>query len=69
MKNGNQLNQFGQQQTPNGPQRYSPMSEYVKNQSKEIQKRVNSQGAKGGLRNNNFMRPSSANAKRKEINS
>jgi len=61
-------------------QRYSPLSDYVKNQntSKEMQKRMNntSQHGAGGAvgqtgpqqaRNNNFMRPSSANAKRKDL--
>ena len=60
-------------------QRYSQMSDYVKNQNtqKEMQKRMagGGPGASGpgtaaangvSLRNNNFMRPSSANAKRKD---
>jgi len=55
------------------------LTEYVKNQNtqKEIQKRMSGPGVTGApgggsgangvnLRNNNFMRPSSANAKRKE---
>ena len=50
------------------------MTNYVNNQNtqKEMQKRmsgpgVNANGGNGvGLRNNNFMRPSSANAKRKD---
>ena len=59
-------------------QRYSQMSDYVKNQNtqKEMQKRIaGGPGASGpgtaaangvSLRNNNFMRPASANAKRKD---
>jgi hypothetical protein len=41
------------------------MSEYVKNQNtqKDMQKRIQNNGA---LRNNNYMRPSSANSKRKD---
>lgn len=60
-------------------QRYSPLSDYVKNQntSKELQKRINNGNAGGPnqvgqslpqqARNNNFLRPSSANAKRKDL--